>query len=494
MQLSCRGLLSLPVATSVIASTLGAFPAQARQGFAIPSQADTATICAGPHDLAEKVPELAPGTMLLLEGGEYDLAEPLRIVDRNGSLSSPIVVRPRGWDESENALMSASDQVTFKGRAIELLNCSYLAFQGIVFETDVAEDHRVIYMSRCSHCRITQCTFRPVEAGLAKTEWASWITCKQLSEYGRNQFDRSAFGVKTRNGECIMCAGQSYWDGEAKKYGCSREDLIEANYFAGTRTHSHANTSHVLVGGAGAPDVGSVVRDNYFEGWDVSSTSDLEVIKCGGGGCTFSHNLFKNCRGGLSFRMGDGNEAMLNVFYWDLPTSTLNYDQCVGIIVHGSRHRIHHNHFFNTYWGIHVCSGNGVAEPDGNCLGVEPRGLHPKVNGCVIQHNSIQATRYHVLYGGYPGRETPYDTHTLQPEGIIDQYNSYYGAGNPRGLEIGSPAPTWSVGAEPGVFNSASDLIANHTESAPRDVWFGDELDYFEDIKSSAGVRVLAVR
>lgn len=70
----------------------------------------------------------------------------------------------------------------------------------------------------------------------------------------------------------------------------------------------------------------------------------------------------------------------------------------MGIIVHGSGHNIHHNDFFNTYWGIHVCSGNGVADSDGNCLGVKPVGLHPKVNGCNIRHNKIQATRYHVLH------------------------------------------------------------------------------------------------
>jgi hypothetical protein len=494
MQLSRRGLLALAVAALATVSALGCPRAQAAPGFAIPSQTDMASIYAGPQDLTQKVAALTPGTMLLLEGGEYNLAEPLVIANRNGSVTSPMVIRPRGWDEAANALVSETDQVTFRGRAIELLNCSYLAIQGIVFETDVAQDHRVIYVGRCSNCRITHCTFQPVETGLEKTEWASWITCKQLGDYGRNQFDRNAFGTKRRNGNCIMCAGQSYWVEEVRKYGCSRDDLIEANYFAGTETHDHANTSFVLVGGAGTPGVGAIVRDNVFEGWDVSSTSDLEVIKCGGGGCTFARNLFKNCRGGLSFRMGDGCEATGNIFHWDLPTATLNYDQCVGIIVHGSGHRIHHNHFYNTYWGIHVCSGSGVAEPDGNCLGVEPRGLHPKVNGCTIEHNRFRTTRYHVLYGGYPGRETPYHTHTMQPENIIDRHNYYYGAGDLRGLEIGSPPPTWSVGGQPGAFGSAQDRAVNHIETGPRDVCFREDLAFFDGIKGSAGVRVRAAK
>ena len=490
MQLIPREFAKPLIAALAIACVLASLQAPASQGFTIPPQTQMASIKAGPGDFAEKVAGLVPGTMLLLEGGEYDLAEPLRIANRNGSAAAPMVIRPHGWDESAKALANAFDQVTFRGRAIEILGCRYLAIQGVVFETDAAQDHRVLYMNRCSNCRITQCTFRPVETGLAKTEWASWITCKQLGEYGHNQFDRNAFSVKRRNGECIMCAGQYYWDQEVKKYGCSRNDLIEANYFAGTETHTHANTSYVLVGGAGAPDVGAVVRDNVFEGWDVSSTSDLEVVKCGGGGCTFSRNLFRNCRGGLSFRMGDDSEAMHNIFYWDLPTSTSNYDQCVGIIVHGSGHNIHHNHFFNTHWGIHVCSGSGVADPGGNCLGVQPRGVHPKVNGCTIQHNRIHATRYHVLYGGYPGRETPYHTHTFQPEGIIDQHNHYYGAGNLRGLEIGSPAPTWHVGAHPGVFNDTRDRALNHIDEAPKDVWFRDDLGYLDEVKHSAGVRV----
>ena len=490
MQLSRRKFLGVSVAALAIASTLRPLEARASQGFTIPSHTKMAKIYANPRDFTEKVSGLVPGKMLLLEGGDYDLAEPLRITNRNGSAAAPMVIRPRGWDESANALISSSDRVTFKGRVIEILNCTYLAIQGIVFETDVAQDHRVIHMSRCSHCRITQCEFRPVETNMPKLKWASWISCKQLDDYGYNQFDRNAFGVKRRNGECIMCTGHSYWDKGVKKYGCSRNDLIEANYFAGVDAHGHANISYVLVSGAGAPNVGAIVRDNFFENWDVSSTSDLEVIKCGGGGITFSHNLFKNCRGGLSFRMGDGCEAMHNIFYWDLPTSTLNYDQCVGVIVHGSGHSIHHNHFFNTHWGIHVCSGSGVAEPGGNCLGVEPRGLHPKVNGCTIEHNKIQATRYHVLYGGYPGRETPYRTHKLRPEGIIDQHNYYYGPRNPRGLLIGSPAPTWVVGTRPGVFNDPQDNAVNHIDEAPRDVWFKDDLDYFGGIKRSSGVRV----
>ena len=94
-----------------------------------------------------------------------------------------MVIRARGWDESANALASASDRVTIKGRKIELLNCTYLAIQGIVFETDVTEDHRVIYMSRCSHCRITQCEFHPVETNLPRKAWTTGI-----SEYSTRSF------------------------------------------------------------------------------------------------------------------------------------------------------------------------------------------------------------------------------------------------------------------------------------------------------------------
>ena len=490
MQLSRRKFLGASTATVASAFTLRPLEARASQGFTIPSHTTMAKIRANPRDFTEKVFGLVPGKMLLLEGGDYDLTEPLKITNRNGSATSPMVIRPRGWNESANALTSSSDRVTFKGRAIELLNCSYLAFQGVVFETNVAQDHRVIHMNRCSHCRITQCEFRPVETNMPKLGWASWISCKQLDDYGYNQFDRNAFGVKRRNGECIMCTGHSYPDKGVKKYGCSRNDLIEANYFAGVDAHSHANISYVLVGGAGAPGVGAIVRDNFFEGWDVSSTSDLEVVKCGGGGITFSHNLFKNCRGGLSLRMGDDCELKDNIFYWNLPMTTLNYDQSVGIIVHGSRHRIHHNHFFNTRWGIHVCSGSGVSRPDGDCLGVEPRGLHPKVNGCIIRHNRIQATRYHVLYGGYPGRETPYHTHVHEPVSIIDEQNHYYGAASVRGLEIGSPVPVWTVGGQPGKFNDEQDRAVNHIDATPRDVWFGDDLRYFDGIKNLAGVRL----
>ena len=490
LQLSRRKFLGAFAATVVIVFTLMPLEARASQGFTVPSHTAMDKIYANPRDFTEKVSGLVPGKVLLLEGGDYDLTEPLRITNRIGSATSPMVIRPRGWNESAKAMISSSDRVTFKGRAIELVNCRYLAIQGIVFETDVAQDHRVIYMNRCSHCRITQCTFQPVETNMPTSEWASWIYCKQLGDYGCNQFDHNAFGVKRRNGECIMSTGHYYLDGKVKKYGCSRNDLIEANYFAGVESRRHANISNVLVSGAGAPDVGTIVRDNFFEGWDVSSTSDLEVIKCGGGGITFSHNLFKNCRGGLSLRMGDNCEIKGNIFYWNLPNSTLNYDQCVGIIVHGSGHNIHRNHFFNTYWGIHVCSGNGVADPDGNCLGVKPVGLHPKVNGCTIRHNKIQATRYHVLYGGYPGREIPYGEHNRQPDDIIDQNNYYYGAGNPRGLEIGSPAPTWFLGTRPGVFNVPQDEAVNHIDEAPRDVWFEDDLDYFGGIKDPSGVRV----
>ena len=319
------------MATAILA--LGPLEVQASQGFTIPSHTTMAKICANPRNFVEKVSELVPGKMLVLEGGEYDLTEPLRITNRIGSATSPMVIRPRGWGESANVLISSSDRVTFTGRAIEFLNCRYLAVQGIVFETDVAQDHRVVYMNRCSHCRITQCTFLPVETNMPTSEWASWIYCKQLDDYGDN-------------------------------------------------------------------------------------------------------------------------------------------------------------HFFNTYYGIHVCSGNGVAEPGGNCLGVKPIGLHPKVNGCTIHHNKIQATRYHVLYGGYPGRETPYGGYIFQPDDIIDQHNDYYGAGNPRGLEIGSPPPTWFFGTSPGVFNDPRDEAVNHIDETPKDVWFEDDLRYFDRIKDSSGVRV----
>jgi hypothetical protein len=73
---------------------------------------------------------------------------------------------------------------------------------------------------------------------------------------------------------------------------------------------------------------------------------------------------------------------------------------------------------------------------------------------------------------------------------LIDQHNHNHGARNPRGLEIGSPVPTWVVGDRPGVFNDQWDDLVNHIDETPREVWFQDDLDYFDDIKDSSGVRI----
>ena len=127
MQLSRSRFLGASVATAATAFMLGLPVARARQGFAIPSHAAMAKIHANPRNLTEKISGLVPGTMLLLEGGVYNLTEPLRIANRHASAVSPMVIRPRGWGQSANALTRSSDRVTFKGRAVELLNCTYLA-------------------------------------------------------------------------------------------------------------------------------------------------------------------------------------------------------------------------------------------------------------------------------------------------------------------------------------------------------------------------------
>jgi poly(beta-D-mannuronate) lyase len=128
-----------------------------------------------------------------------------------------------------------------------------------------------------------------------------------------NRFDHNQLVGKNNVGPTMVVVRDP-------EQGLDNRHRIDHNWF-GPRPNLGSNGGETLRIGTShdaGSDSNSLVENNWFEGCD----GEVEVVSNKSGGNTYRGNVFKQSRGALVLRHGDGNLVENNVFFGDGKTNT----------------------------------------------------------------------------------------------------------------------------------------------------------------------------
>ncbi len=235
-------------------------------------------------ELEAWVAEAQPGDVVTLVDGLYD-GERCKLEAR-GTADQPIVIR------AENM-----------GRAVIqaplLVVGDYISFVGLHF---VAKGSVEI---RGKGCRISRCVMTDVQVG-------KWIRVR--AESREIEIDRCRFENKTNNLEemrgCQLM--QIYVRNQGERH------RVHHNYFVdvpdGKGSNGYETLQLITDGNPYDPESGdceTVIEYNLFE----RCNGEAEIISVKSNGNILRRNTFRDCRGALVLRHGDGNVVSENFFF-----------------------------------------------------------------------------------------------------------------------------------------------------------------------------------
>ena len=237
-------------------------------------------------ELAKRVAEARPGDAIALADGAYG-GERCRLA-AEGSADRPITIRA---ENTGKAVIRAP--VSVEGNGIHLVGLRFVEKGGIEV--------------RGGDCRISGCAMTDVRTG-------KWV--RVLPESRHIEIDHCRFENKTNN--------------RVEMRGCQLMQIVVRN--AGEAHHIHHNhfvdvpdgkssngyeTLQLITEGnpydpAPGP-CGSLIERNLFE----RCNGEAEIISVKSNGNTLRRNTFRDCRGALVLRHGDGNVVAENFFFGD---------------------------------------------------------------------------------------------------------------------------------------------------------------------------------
>ena len=235
-------------------------------------------------ELEARVANAQPGDVITLVDGVYD-GERCKLAAR-GTADHPVVIR------AENM-----------GRAVVkaplLVVGDYISFVGLHF----VEKGSVEIRGR--GCRISRCVMTDVQVG-------KWIRVR--AESREVEIDRCRFENKTNNLEetrgCQLM--QVYVQNQGERHH------VHHNYFVdvpdGKESNGYETLQLITEGNPYDPEPGdceTVIEYNLFE----RCSGEAEIISVKSNGNVLRRNTFRDCRGALVLRHGDGNVVSENFFF-----------------------------------------------------------------------------------------------------------------------------------------------------------------------------------
>lgn len=244
-----------------------------------------------------------------------------------------IVLRGQGTAEQPITLTAQTPgKVIISGTSDLHMAGTYLVVSDLVFRDghspgDAVLSYRISSKERARHSRITGV----VVDGFSKptrSDSDNWVALYDSD----NRFDHNQLVGKTNAGPTLVVVRDA-------TQGLDNRHRIDHNWF-GPRPNLGANGGETLrIGTSSDADSASnsVVDNNWFEGCD----GEVEVVSNKSGGNTYRGNVFKQSRGALVLRHGDGNLVERNVFFGDGKADT------GGIRVINRKQTVRHNYLEN---------------------------------------------------------------------------------------------------------------------------------------------------
>lgn len=237
-------------------------------------------------ELENRVNQAQPGETIILPDGIYE-GEEANLIGK-GTFDKPIILRAasRGKTIFKSPIQIEGQYLTLEGFAFEAKGNIEIEGTGI---------------------RITRCTMTDVQVG-------KWIRVRPDSR--QVEIDHCRFANKTNN--LVEPRGCQLMQIVVRNQG--EKHHIHHNYFLdipkGKSSNGYETVQLITQGNPFDPDpgdCGTIIENNLFE----RCNGEAEVISVKSNGNILRANTFKNCRGGLVLRHGDGNTVSECFFIGD---------------------------------------------------------------------------------------------------------------------------------------------------------------------------------
>jgi poly(beta-D-mannuronate) lyase len=291
-------------------------------------------------ELATRVSEAQPGDTIIMPEGVYD-GDTCHIMT-SGSAEQPIVIRAKNIGKAV-----IQGPISVKGDYIHLVGFHF-AKQGNVEILGTG-------------CRVSRCVMNDVQVG-------KWIRILPGSQ--QIEIDRCRFQNKTNN--LIEPRGCQMMQIVVRNEGENHH--IHHNHFVdipkGKTNNGYETLQLITEGNPFDPKpgaCGTVIEDNLFE----RCNGEAEVISVKSNNNMLRRNTFRDCRGGLVLRHGDGNTVSDSFFLGD------NESHAGGVRLQGEDQVVVNNIFRSL-------SAYGVAMMDGT-----PDSLYVRTERALIAFNTF---------------------------------------------------------------------------------------------------------
>jgi poly(beta-D-mannuronate) lyase len=278
--------------------------------------------------LREAIRTAAPGLIIEVADGTYELKRDLELKHLKGKPGKPITIRAQHLLQAE----FIGDHV------VKIRDAEYLVLEGFLFrlKADVNGKNGALSMRGSHHCRIMRNDFKLDEQDTGEAN-QTWLTVDGHSS-GFNRIDHNRFSDKTKKGHYIFITGEDEY--------VSQHDRIECNYFVDRAYGNDANEYETIrvgespIGNKGGMSF-TVLDGNLFE----RCQGEDEMVSFKVGGCSFLNNTVINCHGSVVFRNGNDGVFAGNIVCNTFASRPFDDYRSGGVRFYGSGHRVFNNYF-----------------------------------------------------------------------------------------------------------------------------------------------------
>jgi hypothetical protein len=323
----------------------------------------------------------ACGQIIELADGRYESSRAFEICDKAGTAEKPLVLRARNRGKA-----------VIVGKSwLRIVESSYVVVEGLRFETMTSGNgpRRAVELLNSDHCRVTRNELNLSQSHrFADNGMVHWVYVKG-EKANRNRIDHNRFTGKKQSGYFIGIEGE-HAAGSPGTGVVPVHTRIDRNHFRDVE-RAHANGAETIKIGSGSRTVltfaHTVVEYNLFE----KCSGEDEIISVKSSGNTIRYNTFLESEGAVVLRYGNACDIYGNFFYGN------DKERTGGVRLHGTDHRIFHNHF-EGLTATAVTIGWGSVEEDPSVANV-----YWQVKRCKLAFNTFVDNRGIVFASVCPG-------------------------------------------------------------------------------------------
>lgn len=338
----------------------------------------------------EALPALAAGDIVICHDGTY--ANVTKTLTSSGTASSPVIVY------AENL-----GGVAFSGETSITISGSYLTFAGFRFDGSTAaggspasnKSSILQLASGSTNCRVTNCMIRNFDANAVSGNTYYWVMIRGYN----HTFEYNSIEGKDTLGASVVF---DMPEGSGTK-STARNHLFRFNYM-GPRTNIGSNGYEGIRAGVSTQqgyNLASVFEFNYFYRTIYASGSvEPEAVSNKSSNNVYRYNTFREVRGQIALRHGDGCTVEGNFFFG------AGLSNAGGVRVIGQNHLVRNN-YFQDVDGSGTTSAINVYKGDSNWPSSDDGSGNEPAHNAKILHNTFVNCNQPIYIGGGSGSVNP---------------------------------------------------------------------------------------